>query len=499
MLFVSAQVQDLFTAYSTFNNGETMTQQEFKTYLAVEQKLNHAEADRIIRYMSEMPFSSTIPEPSLFDPPVTPFNAEESGLVSPNSVLFALGKEAPNAAKWHEGHRIFGPVLGITSDRHLTIAGFINFLASASNSAFNPLHTTVYQDMKQPLSDYFINSSHNTYLEGDQLRSNSSVEAYAKTLQSGCRCIELDLWEGKGGDPIIYHGFTLTSKITAKDAIDTIAKYAFVASEYPVILSLENHLGVAQQKVFVQYCIDAFGDKLVTAKDGFWESSPTKLPSLHELKGKIIIKNKAHSSRSEVPVSTEGSLEDETGESGENTVLGLGSLISGSLSNPSSTASFASISSTDSTMSNRGSIASFSSGTLPRPTGEGQTKHRRLKVAKELSDLVVYTKSVAFQSFEHSKQNHKCYEMSSFVEKRIRKFTTRAHAPKLLYHSKLFLIRVYPDGMRFDSSNYPPHVWKIDLYFSFILFYFFFFNLFYFIFILPNAGVLEFWCPNVCY
>ncbi|XP_031235582.1 1-phosphatidylinositol 4,5-bisphosphate phosphodiesterase eta-2 isoform X4 [Mastomys coucha] len=184
----------------------------------------------------------------------------------------------------------FEPCLENKSKGVLGIDGFTNYTRSPAGDIFNPEHHRVHQDMTQPLSHYFITSSHNTYLVGDQLMSQSRVDMYAWVLQAGCRCVEVDCWDGPDGEPIVHHGYTLTSKILFKDVIETINKYAFIKNEYPVILSIENHCSVVQQKKMAQYLTDILGDKLdlssVSSEDA------TMLPSPQMLKGKILVKGK---------------------------------------------------------------------------------------------------------------------------------------------------------------------------------------------------------------
>lgn len=93
---------------------------------------------------------------------------------------------------WSE-ERINEVFMKYSSDKELHLMDlnhFTAFLLSANNSIFKKEHSVVYQDMDLPLSSYYINTSHNTYLLGDQIAGESSVEGYIRALQQGCRCIE---------------------------------------------------------------------------------------------------------------------------------------------------------------------------------------------------------------------------------------------------------------------------------------------------------------------
>ncbi|KAL3062174.1 hypothetical protein OYC64_010144 [Pagothenia borchgrevinki] len=176
-----------------------------------------------------------------------------------------------------------------TNDPEFTVSEFLSFLFSKENSVWDEKYSEISNlDMNNPLSHYWISSSHNTYLTGDQLRSESSTEAYVRCLRLGCRCVELDCWEGPG-EPIIYHGWTRTTKIKFEDVVKAINDHAFVTSEFPVILSIEEHCPLEQQRQMARIFRDVFGDKLLTEPV---EQLAEQLPSPTQLKGKVILKHK---------------------------------------------------------------------------------------------------------------------------------------------------------------------------------------------------------------
>ncbi|KAK5897835.1 hypothetical protein CgunFtcFv8_015304 [Champsocephalus gunnari] len=295
--------------------------------------------------------------------------------------------------------------------------GFLMYLHREAGSIFNPAHKQVYQDMRQPLNHYYISSSHNTYLMEDQLKGPSSTEAYIKALMKSCRCVELDCWDGANGEPVIYHGYTLTSKVLFRDVIKAINDYAFKTSDYPVILSLENHCSVDQQKLMAHHLISILGEALLTKPVG--NTMPSDFPSPEGLKGKFLIKGKRLNK------------------------------LDAALNNNNSTIEEDTVSEED------------EAADCKENGRKSKSKKSKIKLAKALSDIVVYCKSVHFSGFEHAKDCQVFYEMSSFKESKAFNLAVNS-GTAYIHHNIDKLSRIYPAGSRTDSSNYNPvPMWNV--------------------------------------
>lgn len=92
----------------------------------------------------------------------------------------------------------------------LSFEGFARYLMDKDNYAFiNERVTHTTSNMERPMSQYYIASSHNTYLTGHQLKGESSAELYSQVLLTGCRCVELDCWDGDDGTPVCIKNKTI--------------------------------------------------------------------------------------------------------------------------------------------------------------------------------------------------------------------------------------------------------------------------------------------------
>lgn len=323
---------------------------------------------------------------------------------------------------------------------YMSLKGFEEMLLSVDHDIFNKKHRIIYQDMNHPLSHYYIASSHNTYLLEGQIIGESSIEGYISALKRGCRCLELDTWDGPDCEPIIFHGYTFTTRIFFRDVLEAIKQYAFRASQYPVILSIENHCSIPQQKKMAYHLVTILGDYLY--RDSI-SAEETSLPSPEKLARKIIIKAKklGFLDEKEIRRGQEWLDQEQQLLEQEQQELEQDHLQYSFRYNETN---------------HKGN-----SPDSPPPVQEIPQAAPSRRVAKDLSDLVNYCEPVHFSSFEESEQNWKFHNMSSFSETDALDLTL-SEGKKFMNHNSLFLSRIYPKGMRTDSSNYNPvPLWNV--------------------------------------
>ncbi|XP_026858211.1 1-phosphatidylinositol 4,5-bisphosphate phosphodiesterase beta-1 isoform X1 [Electrophorus electricus] len=342
----------------------------------------------------------------------------------------------------------FEPNQDIICRGQISVEGFSRYLSSDENGVIPPEKLDQSEDMTFPLSHYFINSSHNTYLTAGQLAGNSSVEMYRQVLLSGCRCVELDCWKGRTAEeePVITHGFTMTSEISFKEVIEAIAECAFKTSPFPVILSFENHVdSPKQQAKMAEYCRSIFGDALlIEPLEKYPLESGFPLPSPHELMGKILVKNKKSH-----PKPSDGSTKKKLSEQASNTNSDSSSVFepSSPSAGPAASAEVEAEDDEDEDEDDDDCKKSMDEGTAGSEAF----------ATEEMSTLVNYIQPTKFHSFETAKKVNRSYQMSSFVETKALEQLTKTPV-EFVEYNKLQLSRIYPKGTRVDSSNYMPQV-----------------------------------------
>lgn len=391
---------------------------------------------------------------------------------------------------------------------------FLKSLADPQSSTALPVEV----DTSQALSQYFISSSHNTYLTGNQLWSKASTDPYKDVLKRGCRCIEIDVWDGgspsasssdseegdndvkkptgmvkkgltrlgsesnlkaeavpaivadssaggqnltlpptgdEGGkddagkfssmmkkgltrlrpgsslksdnqpevttdapaedenitrtplrtqsgtreEPRVLHGYTATKEIPFRSVCEVIRDYAFKHSDLPLIVSLEVHCSHAQQQIMVEIMNDYWKPYLVSAPEDLSDETP--LPSVASLMKKILVKVKYLSPEKK---KSKDSEDVEKGSSSED----------------------------------EDEIESV----------------KKSKIIEALSKLGTYTRSYHFRSLD---QPEALIPTHVFALSELKLVSLQEqYADALFHHNRSYLMRAYPKGTRFNSTNLDP-------------------------------------------
>ncbi|KAG0154305.1 hypothetical protein PDIDSM_1685 [Penicillium digitatum] len=335
-------------------------------------------------------------------------------------------------------------------------------------------------DLSAPISDYFISSSHNTYLTGNQLYGDAAASAYTSVLLRGCRSVEIDVWDGESDtanssdsdsrdseteegsssgsklkekakakkssnekhakgqkesvaskleaklsgvlprksvkspkrpldaetatshmpapiEPRVLHGHTLTKGTTFREICYAIRDSAFVASDLPLVISLEVHASLEQQQTMVDIMLEAWKGLLVEA-----HPEGGNLPSLVELKKKILIKSKC------VPFVDE----DEK--------------IEGEALTPQQS----------------------------DDTSSGQQPLKPAKILDALAKMAVYTRAYHFSHFDQPEARIPFHVFS--LSERAAREAHANHRDALFEHNRTSMMRIYPYAFRVTSSNFDP-------------------------------------------
>jgi len=338
-------------------------------------------------------------------------------------------------------------ILNVSADEELSLQQFAMLLVYPQHFSSNLMSSCILdankasemEDMSRPIHDYFIMSSHNSYLTGNQLNSRSNAETIARMLLAGYRVIELDCFEQKGHTTqvIVTHGGTLTSKLFFRDCISTLAQNSFVNSSHPVILTLENHCKSQGCALMAQILHEELGELLYVPPEG--EGHP--IPSVEQLYRKVVIRGKVSSLRfaSDHDV-TEESSDVKTGFE-RSSGLSKSDLSRGSLASFHKLDRLLAIQNVK--MDTVEQLLSRSRDGATPSTGS-----RSLTWSSRQDNLAAAGVPQTLPMYSCSLSEDKCAKNKELIARVVPRAT----------------VRVYPTGTRIDSSNFDPKVyWSLGV------------------------------------
>ncbi|KAF2278260.1 PLC-like phosphodiesterase [Westerdykella ornata] len=277
-------------------------------------------------------------------------------------------------------------------------------------------------DRSHPLPDYYISSSHNTYLVAHQLYGQSCTSAYETALYTGSRCVEIDAWDDDTNrdEPKVTHGYTLVSNIsfrsvceTIRDVIDKEASEGSNAA--PIMISLENHCDAHGQLRLVHIMKEVWGDRLLSKdirdKGKREEEGSGEHVTLAELGNKIVVIVEYHLPNEADDTSDSSSSSDDEQE--------------------------------------RAAHQAYRE--KKKTTNAGP-------IIPQLAELGVYAQSVKPPNpswFESVLENAPHHPLINVSETQLLTHMP-AHNAKIAKHNAQHLMRVYPKGTRISSRNLRP-------------------------------------------
>ncbi|XP_030442149.1 phosphoinositide phospholipase C 2-like [Syzygium oleosum] len=330
--------------------------------------------------------------------------------------------------------------LNILHRKGLSFEAFFRYLFGDINPPLSP-NQGVHHDMDAPLSHYFIYTGHNSYLTGNQISSDCSDVPIIQALQRGVRVIELDLWPNSSKDNIdVLHGGTLTTPVELIKCLRSIKEHAFVTSEYPVIITLEDHITQDLQAKVAEMVNQTYGDMLFCPGSECLK----EFPSPESLKKHIIISTKPPKRYLEAQETKEKKIEqqkskastDEEAWGKELPELKVGD-----------------------------SAAGDSNGSDEEDNNHEEVLDDGDKAQRDV--VPAYVRLIAIHAVkrkgglkDYLRVNPDKVTRLSLDEQKLEK-AVAAHGKDLIRFTQRNLLRVFPKSTRIDSSNYNPMIgWR---------------------------------------